>query len=108
MNLQELRYNIFSRDFFTCQKCGATGHEKLSMAHRIKSGKQSQNYIIQFIYDEYDVMINKKQADEILYNEKNLVTACRGNCNDSFNIFYKQEQRDFLIKKIWNGLKETK
>ena len=78
------------------------------MAHRIKSGKGSENYVISFIFHEYNETITKKEAKEILYDPENLITACRGNCNDSFNLFFKPLERDALIKKIYEKIIDNK
>lgn len=82
------RYRIFARDFFTCQLCGATGQEKLTLAHRIKSGKGTEEMIAKYFRMVHKKELSKKEIDWIIDDEDNLVTACRGSCNDHFNIFF--------------------
>lgn len=99
------RYEIFSRDFFICQRCGSIGQDKLTLAHRIKSGVGSEEYLIKYFDAIYNISLQKKQARDILDHEFNLVTACSGNCNDSFNIFFKPNEMNGLIYRIANDLK---
>jgi 5-methylcytosine-specific restriction endonuclease McrA len=99
------RYEIFSRDFFTCQRCGATGQEKLTLAHRIKSGVGSEEFLIKYFEAVYNISLQKKQARDILDHQFNLVTACSGRCNDSYNIFFKPNEMNELIYKIAKDLK---
>lgn len=99
------RYEIFARDFFQCRRCGATGQEKLTLAHRIKSGVGSEEFLIKYFEAVYNISLQKKQARDILDHELNLVTACRGKCNDSMNIFFNPVKSVDLIKRIAEDLK---
>ncbi len=96
MITSEFRYRIFARDFFTCKACGAPNRGQLSIAHRIKSGSGTVKYIKR-LYPG----LTAKQIDNIIDHPDNLITACRGKCNDSQNVFYKPEIRDELLKSIY-------
>ena len=74
----------------------------MSLAHRIKSGKGTEEYIRKYIIRKHNKYLTKRQIDEIIDSRLNLVTACRGKCNDSFNTFNNPEARDKLIDEIWN------
>ncbi len=94
------RYEIFARDFFTCQRCGKTGIG-LTVAHKIKRGVGSQEWLISYMLKNCEILhVKKSTAEDILDDPDNLVTACFGRCNDSYNIFHKLAQRDELINGI--------
>lgn len=94
----DIRNYVYTRDFFSCQKCG--GVENLGIAHRIKSGKGTQKYIKNFMISKYNITLNMMQVNQIINDPLNLILACNGDCNDSFNIFNKPVQRDELLQKI--------
>ena len=94
----DVRELVFARDFYVCQKCG--NNENLGIAHRIKQGHGTINYIKKFVMKKYNLTLKKYQILEIINDPLNLVVACNGACNDSFNIFNKPVQRDELIIKI--------
>lgn len=89
---------ILCRDGYSCQKCGKTGY--LELAHRAKQGKGTQRYIYNFIRDNYNVYLKKKDILSIMHDSENLVTSCPG-CNSSFNLYFKPVERDALIKRIY-------
>lgn len=92
----EQRYSIFARDGFICQTCGKPVYNRQpQIAHRIKQGKQSVNFLL-----KEKKCLTVKQAEAILNHELNLVTTCSLKCNDSQNIFFKPVERDELIKQI--------
>lgn len=101
------RQEIFEKYNYTCQCCGYFGdHSRLSIAHKIKQGKGTIKYIKNY-FSDYN-FTDKHIKDNIINNEKNVTLACRGNCNDSFNLFYKPLQRDFLLDEIIRGEKNGK
>jgi len=99
------KYEILSRDFFTCRKCGAFGDQsKLQIAHGIMQARNSGmtiKYIVEYIKDYYGDEITRKQASDILNDEQNVFTTCSLKCNDSYNIFYNPEKRDKRIRDIY-------
>ena len=94
--VQLLRKAIFKRDSFTCQACGATDHH-ITMAHRIKQGEGSIKYIKKYAIMKFQRELTTDQIDMIINNPRNVVTACTGACNDSFNIFNKEVIRNQLL-----------
>lgn len=96
----DYRYKLFARDFFTCQACGATNRGQLTLAHRIKSGSGSEQYIKAFIRLNYKIEASKRMIDSIIDHEYNLTTACAGRCNSLFNIFFDPMARDMLLHTI--------
>lgn len=94
--------SILERDNFTCQECGkkfqATG--SVQLAHRIKKGKGSENYVLKFYYQNFGQSISLKMAREILNHPDNLVSVCSLKCNDRQNIFFNPVERDKLLLKI--------
>ena len=77
---------------------------KLSLAHRIKQGVQSEKFIYKYMIEHYNLDLSNKQIKQIIHHPENLVVACRGACNDSFNIFYKPVERNELLEKIIDKL----
>lgn len=101
INISEIRKKVFARDMFTCRRCGNRKQSVLSMAHRIKSGKGSVNYIKKYMMNNFRFSITKQEVQTILYHADNLIVACRGNCNDSYNIFNQPVNRDRLMIAIF-------
>lgn len=99
------RFEIFQRDGFTCQCCGYFGNmSNLSVAHRIKQGKGTLNFIKKFLAKNNIYYNNSFITDNMINHEKNVVVACRGACNDSFNIFFNPVERDKLLMEILGDL----
>lgn len=102
MITEEKRLNIFSRDRFTCP-CGnqIDKHGSPQIAHRIKSGVGSENYLMKFIWEEYRKDRGRRWVqDFVIDNELNLVSTCGLKCNDKENIFFKPVLRDALVRQI--------
>lgn len=89
---------ILVRDGYMCKKCGKTGY--LELAHRAKKGKGTMKYIYNFIRDNYNVYLKKKDILKIVHDSDNLITSCPS-CNSSFNLYFKPVMRDALIRKIY-------
>jgi hypothetical protein len=103
MITEEFRYKIFVRDGFICQKCGGhiVQHGTPQLAHRIRQGKQAENHIMIYVWNNYKKDRSRKWVnDYILDNPLNLVSTCSGSCNSHFNIFTKEIERDELIDRI--------
>lgn len=98
-----LRNAIFKRDKYTCQECGATDHH-ITMAHRIKQGEGTVKYIRKYAIMEFQLELTDDQIDLVINNPYNVVTACAGACNDSFNIFNDPVSRDSLLEKMLRSL----
>lgn len=99
---------VYDRYNNTCQKCGKIGNifsGYLSVAHRIAQNQTSEKHIRNYIFNKYSYELRKKDIDKIIHHKYNTVLACKGNCNDSFNIFYNPLKRDNLIEKIYEDLK---
>jgi hypothetical protein len=105
------KYEILSRDFFTCQNpdCGYFGNvDSLEMAHCMKQGKRDSknngtvNYIIAYIERNYGRRLTRKEAFKIIHDERNVVTSCK-KCNDLFNIFFNDILRDKKIDTIYEA-----
>jgi hypothetical protein len=99
------RISIFSRDFYTCQKCGKNKDmSQLQVAHRIRQGKGSEKYIKEFT-DKLGLDLSKTFIREnIINHESNMTTTCSLECNASFNIFFKPLERDALLLRILEQL----
>lgn len=99
--IYESKKAIFARDNWRCQfpDCDVRGQENLQVAHRIKQGKGSEDYVMVFWYDQYGQSISRKYAQHIINHPFNMVASCPQH-NDAFNIFYKPEERDALLEKI--------
>ena len=85
------RYRIFIRDMFTCKRCNKRFHGwqgKLQIAHRIKQGEGSINWIRGELRKRGIDKSDKWIEDKIIDHPDNVVTVCSLTCNDSFNIFY--------------------
>lgn len=99
----ETRKRVFVRGGFFCAVCGrpvkAAGTPQV--AHCIHKGKQSENYIMAFIWNEYKKDRNRAFVREnILEHELNLRAVCNDKCNDACNIFFNDIKRDNLIREI--------
>jgi 5-methylcytosine-specific restriction endonuclease McrA len=108
MITEEQRHNIFSRDQFLCKKCGKhiVTYGTPQLAHRVRKGKQAENHIMAFIWNEYQKDRGRQWVREfILSNELNLVSTCSTNCNSYFNIFTMSVERDNLIREIIEATK---
>lgn len=101
------RYRIFIRDMFTCQKCGKrfSGWQgNLQIAHRIKQGEGTLDWIEGEIERRSCTRSRKWIQDNIIDHPYNTVTACSLACNDSFNLFYNRIEADKLLDKILNNV----
>lgn len=98
------REQILNRDNWSCQRCGCTDLGKLGIAHRIKQGKQTVNFIKKL----WPKMTKKYIEDEIINHEFNVVVACNEGCNDSYNIFYNEVERNKLLAQILTNLEIRK
>ena len=104
MSYEQIRRKVFIRDFFTCQRCGKTGG--IHIAHRIKQGIGSEKYIQDYMFNKYNDYKPLSFIREFIINHPlNMVTVCSLKCNDSFNIFFNEVERDELLNKIINTLK---
>ena len=104
----EQRNNIIERDNYTCQKCGATpGYDNLQIAHRLGNNKRAMRHIENFLELHYKKTLTKKFIQEkIIDNELDVVTTCSLECNASFNLFFRPVERDELLTKIIEEVKE--
>ena len=96
------RMRIFDRDAWMCP-CGypVRFFHTEQIAHRIHKGKQSTNYIIYFIRDNYKEDVSRKWVYEnVLNHDKNIIGVCSAICNDAQNIFFKNMERDNLLREI--------
>ena len=101
------RYRIFIRDMFTCQNCGKrfSGWQgKLQIAHRIKQGEGTLDWIEGELEKRSCTRSRKWIQDNIIDHPDNTVTACSLACNDSFNLFYNRIEADKLLDKILNNV----
>jgi hypothetical protein len=94
------KQKIFERDNYTCQRCGCTDHSKLSIAHRIKQGEGTLNYIKKTLTRRNIFFADKVIIEKIINSPLNVVTACQQGCNDFYNIFNKPVERDKLLDDI--------
>lgn len=106
--ISDTKLRIFSRDLYRCQYKGCTvsGIGRIELAHRIKQGKGSIQYIIAWVYERHHRFISHGEAEEYLHNDLNLVTSCREH-NDYFNCFFDPVATESLLKKIEKKLKNS-
>ena len=101
------REHIFARDSYTCCNCGQPVLKgQPQIAHRIKQGKGTENYLKKYIMSKYGIFAKPVLIKRIVHHEKNLRSTCCLSCNDAQNIFYKPEQRDRLVDEILEGIME--
>jgi len=99
----ETRKKVFAKGGFFCAICGrpVKSAGTPQVAHRIHKGKQSEDHIMAFIWNEYQKDRNRTFVREnILEHELNLRSVCCDKCNDACNIFFKEIERDALIREI--------
>jgi len=95
--LKAVRESVLIRDMYTCQRCHrATGN--MQIAHRIKDGSGTIEWLQKKFTDKKKGWLQ----DNIVDHPLNLVTACSLRCNDSFNIFNNEVERELLVKKIYS------
>jgi len=98
---EDERYEIIVRDRFVCQRCGKPVGVYGQLAHRVKSGKGTLKFIENFLQQNYNKVLTKKDIkNKIIDNKKNLVLTCSLACNDSYNIFNRPMERDELLREI--------
>ena len=96
---------IFIRDFFTCQSCGGSiYHRHPQIAHKIKQGKGSEDFISKWLLERGYDWSRKKIRDDVINHPFNVVTACSLKCNDAQNLFYKPVDRDILLLRILDDI----
>ena len=99
----ETRRKVIARSGFFCIVCNKPLQHKnnLQVAHRIHKGRQAEDHIMAFIWNNYRKDRSRKWVrDNILENQMNLVAVCSPPCNDKINIFFKVVERDELLIKI--------
>ena len=97
------RQEIFCRDFYTCRVCSkpARYYNSAQIAHCIKQGKGSEDYIMSFIQSEFNKDVSRKWIrDNIINHPDNLKLTCSLKCNDRCNIFNNPVEREKLLKSI--------
>jgi 5-methylcytosine-specific restriction endonuclease McrA len=92
------------RDNYICQKCGKPA---LTVAHRICKSKANKYFIMRYLYSEKKELITYIGVNRYIHHPYNLVTACNGNCNDSYNIGMKPGKSKKLIELIWSMVNEN-
>jgi len=107
---RETRMKVIIRDMYTCQRCQKQPSlAGLQIAHRIKSGSGTEKYIQNYLEEYHHVNLNKKEIIELIIDHPlNLVTTCSLRCNDSYNIFNNEVERDRLLTKIIELLLNTR
>jgi len=99
----ETRDKVFARNQYKCSVCGlhVQHNNNMQIAHSIKSGKGSENHIMQYLWSKYKKDRSRRWVkDYILDNELNLSGVCSLKCNDKCNIFFNPIERDKLIDLI--------
>jgi hypothetical protein len=90
---------IFIRDFFTCQTCHAPD-SYLHIAHKIKQGKGSEQFIKGWLATKGYDWSEKKIRDDIINHPYNVCTVCSPSCNDAQNIFFNTVAMENLLTDI--------
>ena len=76
----------------------------MHIAHKIKQGKGSEDYIKSWLRDRgYDWTAKQIRAD-IINHPLNVRTVCSPKCNDAQNIFFNHIERDTLLVNILDDL----
>lgn len=103
---QDKYISIFIRDGYVCQRCGKNQSEsRLTIAHRIRKGSNSEKWVYNFVLEKYGKELKTGFIrEEILNHPDNLVVACAGACNDSYNVFFKPIARNHLLIVILKKL----
>lgn len=81
--LLEQKEITLQRDNFICQKCQTPN--TFTVAHKISKSIANKKIVIRLYYEMFRERITMKKATDILNHNFNLITACNGNCNDSYN-----------------------
>ena len=97
----EQRQQIFARDMYTCQRCGATpGISGLQIAHKMHQGKQTENWIIGVVSTEYGVSVSRAWVKRnVVDHAWNVATSCP-DCNSYFNLLFKRVEAKKLLDRI--------
>jgi hypothetical protein len=100
-DLLDAHSKIYFRDGGICQTCGRQLEFNIAQkAHRIKKGRQSENYVVKYFESKHGIYLTHKKARDILNHDLNLKLTCPGYCNDAQNIFYDPIERDKLLDII--------
>jgi hypothetical protein len=92
------------RDNFQCQRCGKPCQ---TVAHRICKSKSNKYFIMRYLYSEKKELVTYIGVDRYIHHQFNLVTACTGNCNDSYNIGNKPVYVKRLVDLIYSQANEN-
>jgi 5-methylcytosine-specific restriction endonuclease McrA len=103
LEIDETRERVYHRDGHKCQYpgCDVAGYMNLQLAHKIRQGQE--NSIMVHWKKEFKRFISKKDANEILHNDLNLVSMCSVH-NSSVDITFNPEERRKLLKKIYKNI----
>jgi len=94
------KQELLARDGWQCQYKGCSETQNLERAHRIHQGSTTIRTIQNLIAKEYNVDLTKKEAEQIMHDEKNIAISC-SNHNSTFNIYFKRVQMEQLIIDIY-------
>ena len=98
---QDKRFEIYERDGYKCQweGCDKIGFNNIELAHQIHQGKQSENYVKNYVLKNYNIDLKKKQLKEIINNKLNIKTSCKKH-NSYFNCLFKPNLANKIIDDI--------
>lgn len=100
---RETHNYVMSRDGYMCQRCGKPATQLAHSIGQDKSRKKNHNVamIQREWYNLFGIMLDKKEAMDIIHHRFNLHASCAG-CNDYFNITHKPEAVRALLRVIYD------
>jgi hypothetical protein len=98
------RYRIFIRDMFTCQQCGKRVGTRGQIAHRIRQGVNTTEWIKMKLFLEGYEKSEKWIKDHIIDHPHNTVTTCCLACNGKMDITFNRIESEALLNRILDNV----
>ena len=99
-NIDDEKQYIYSRDNYCCQVCGNPNQSELTIAHRIRQGRNSTDMIKKWL-TKREIKCN---VETILHDPANLVLTC-ARCNSKVDISFNPVEVDRILRTITEAMK---